>query len=340
MLESIISIIVTYGTKKRLPNLVKELRSLDKINEIKKIIIVANGANYNIEDEILQLQLSIEIEYVINLENKGSSGGFKDGINAALLDENLRYDYILLLDDDVTIDADSISAIQDVESRGFDGVDSDHIWSLYRPNKYPNTFLRNWDYNLHYYQNLFGSVSVERKIFMKKMRNLRKNKNIACLTTSTYAGLLLPTQAVKNYKLFPDQNYYLYVDDLDFSVQMIMNDIKIYQIQKAWLQDEDVSFGSSRKFGAVKDYFQSNESGFRYLYTMRNFSYFIKKNNLVTNRFIFKINKIIYYASIFILFMPKTVSGLKKFSILRQAINKGLNKEMGADSNFFERNRN
>lgn len=322
--------IVTYGEISRLNNLKKSIRQLGNVKEVSNIIVVDNGSQYNVELEIEKLNLPVNINYVLNEKNKGSAGGFYDGIKTAVsCDNEYNYDHIMLLDDDTFVEKDCIENINKVEKTDFPGFKEPHIWALYRQNKYPTTFQKTWDYNINFYINLFGSVSIERKIASKKMKSQRKNQTIACLTTSTYAGLIIPLRTIKKFSIFPDENYYLYVDDLDYSLQFINNGIKIFQIQNAVIKDLDGSFGSQRKYGAVKSYFESDKQGFRYLYTIRNLVYLVNKNKLVSNNIIFHLNMALYYSLVFVIFMPKNPQGFKKFLRLRKIINNGMLNNMG-----------
>lgn len=321
--------IVTYGDQSHFNGIRKSLRALEKISQIKEVVVIQNGSEYDLQNDLFNLNSTLNIKLVVNEINTGSAGGFSQGLR--FFAYNNSVDYILLLDDDTRVVADAFDNIEKFEHK-HDLTDK-HIWSLFRKERYGNeNFEKSWDYNLNYFHNRFISFSIMQFIGEKKMSTIRKNKQLSDLLYAPYAGMLVTKEAIQEVG-FPNEKYYLYVDDIDYSLKIKTNGYKIYQIAGARLEDMSSSWSANTKHSATS-FFEKNMNPGRYLYNARNWVYLIKSNNMVTNTMVYFINKSLYKIIMFLIFMPKTKWGLSRYRKLLKALSDGEIGKLGYDESY------
>lgn len=321
MREKIIALIVTYGNAERFNNLEKGIRELTSNRYISEIVLVDNGTDYQLEEKLEEISQNLKLTIIRHEQNEGSAGGFGSGISYVA--GQTEYSRLLILDDDSFVTETSLENIFDFESVN-DGFENS-VWSLFRQSKYADTFERNWDWNKNYYYNRVFGVSIQQKLFPTSMKKLRPNTDIANPLVAPYAGLLIPKQVVK-MSVAPDLSYYLYMDDLDYTYRLSNLGININQIQTATLDDLEGSWSKESHF--LQSYFASTNNSYRFLYMLRNWIYFVKKNRLVKSRFVFFVNLVLYYVVAFY-YMKKTRSGVKKIKYMTAVILDGLHGKMG-----------
>lgn len=327
MNEYILAAIVTYGEIERFDHLKKGIERLNSVDAISKIIIIDNGSKYDVQTMISQLNIEVPIDFYHNDKNEGSAGGFGQVFEISRREEN--YTRLLILDDDSLLGNEALKSIFDYEKNT--NMKGRYIWSLYRPVKYPDNFKKDWDWNEQYLNNRIVGISIQQQLFGKAQKTNRKHKDMAELLYAPYAGMLISKDIVDS-DFYPDRSYYLYVDDIDYSIQLKKSKINIFQIEEAKIEDLEGSWGT-KKHG-MQSYFGNEGNEFRYLYNVRNWIFMIKNQGYIYSNTIFRVNLILYHI-LALVTMPKNKKGLIKYKRLRIAIKDGLSGNMGYKANYF-----
>lgn len=223
------------------------LNSLQKITYLNyKIIVVDNGS---VNEDYLRLRNYFpNIELVRSESNLGFSGGNNLGIKYAL---KQNPDYILLLNNDTTVNPDFIEKSIDI----FDKYTKVGIVSPI----------------IYYYSNPNKVWSAGGKI--NRLRGSGVNTTCICdpfvseFEVNFVSGccMLIKTEVLNQVGLF-DDNYFLYAEDTDLCIRTINAGYKIFVSQAAKIYHK-VSQSSASKTSALPVY-----------YTTRNRLYFTKKN--------------------------------------------------------------
>lgn len=331
--NNVIATIVTYGTDERFPYLKRVLEELDSSNNIAGIILIDNGATYDLKKRINQRNWSKKIWYIEMSRNTGSAGGFKAGIQK-FLEIDSKYTTLLILDDDNLFDNSNFSLLAKLEKKY--NLNYLHVWGMYRPKKQSNLFEGKNDISLKYLENRVAGFSIKAKLFPSTVQIKKSYSDIATHYMTPWGGTLISRDIIEMVGL-PDEKFYLYEDDLDYSVRLQNNKIKILIPKEGILTDLEDSWNSQSEH-RVQSYFQDNSPKFRYLYSLRNNIYTSKKNKLNKN-ILFKVNIFLYLLLIFTIYMPKSNKGFKNFKRLVGAINSGLRGDMGYNASYFENER-
>ena len=146
-----------------------------------------------------------------------------------------------------------------------------------------------------------------------------------------YGGLLMHKSLVADIG-YPDERFYLYVDDSEYSYRITQNGGTIWLIPECKVVDIDKSQGINYK----KRLFHSqllDQWNFRNYYHLRNRIYFYSRV-AVKNNFVFKLNKALYLAFLQIV---SVLSGkTTEYRKLVNAVDDGLKGNLGkANPNKF-----
>ncbi|MGX6454058.1 glycosyltransferase [Pediococcus acidilactici] len=324
-------VIVTYGSYDRFINLKKTITSVVK-GGAKKIFLVNNGANYNLEKEINNISESKYIQIRTLNKNYGSLIGFKTGIKTALEDKEVNdNDYILILDDDVLLDENMLSNLRDLE-KSKSLLKEKHIWSLYREGR-DQTFEKNYDRSAGFYANSIAAFSVFKS--RKKTRKMRKDKNIATPFFIPWAGTLILKKDFACISI-PNEEYFVYEDDAAFSINVRKSGYEIYRSKKLKLKESSESWFENK--GTAKSgyklYYDDKTNPGRFLYKIRN-NIFLIKHELLTNKVVFCFNIVIFVVAGFFKYgLPEKHKYLKIKELIKAIIN-GLRGDLGKNEKWL-----
>lgn len=324
-------VIVTYGNYNRFINLKKTIKSVAN-GGAKKIFLVNNGANYSLEEEIRNIYENKYIQLKTLNKNYGSLVGFKTGIEMALIDDEVGdNDYILILDDDVLLDKNMLSNLDDLE-KNKSLLEKKHIWSLYREGR-DQTFKKSVDRNVNFYANSIAAFSLFKS--RKKAFTVRKNKNLAIPFFIPWAGTLILKKDLR-YITIPADNFFVYEDDAAFSINIRKSGYEIYRSKKLKLKESSESWfenkGSTES--GYKLYYDNKTNPGRFLYKIRNNTFLIK-HELLTNKFLFYFNIVIFVAAGFIKYGLLEKHGILKLKELIIAIRDGLTGNLGKNEKWL-----
>lgn len=274
-MDEIIAVTVTYGN--RWDYLEKCIESLQKIDLIKKVIVVNNGSTYDINEKIKKyLKVS-----VLNLnDNTGSANGFHEGIKAyqtyASKSRNPLNHWLLLLDDDNYIsDFNEISI-----KRRLKNIEDNNILFANRTSR----------------QDYFKSYKKVRDNCFLGF-NLFKSKPV--IKTNTYellpySGMLIPYEISLEIGL-PNRSYYLYCDDYEYSFRLAKNGIHTSLIGDLKLEDSEDSWNQINENYAIT---LADGNPLKIYYSVRNRVHF-ELENLTTSKFRFTFNGLLFFVYFF-----------------------------------------
>ena len=285
-------VIVTYGNRRLF--LEKVLSFFTAYNSL-QIVIVNNNSEYSVDR--INLVLNNPNVFIINsTENKGSAWGYKTGIQYAYNQENCEM--IWLLDDDNLPEKNSLEILQ---------TKFDQLKLQYTNNNFALMAFRtdrrylsnvvdgepiNWNFpqtdaflGFHLFKLYFFIFKIF-KLFKKDGKN--KILEIPC---APYGGFFFHKDLIK-FIGFPDERFFVYADDFEFTYRIqevggsifLINDARINDLEPTWQDNKE-----KRMFSPNILEVDSNKV---YLST-RNFVFFQKKH-LVKNAFIFNLNRIVY----------------------------------------------
>jgi len=249
-------IIVTYG--KRFVFLEKTINAVIFDKRVKKIILVDNGSlNATEIDSYIKNQQENKIILIRNIDNRGSAGGFKDGLIEA---RKNTCDRVLILDDDSVMENGwsdyFINALQYFP-------DKDHI--VLKANRHDDFFQT----KLPSENEKVFKISILEKIktFLKGVN--KKQTGIFNPVTYmphgaySYSGTFLPFNAIAETEL-PFEPFYLYYDDAEYLFRVKQKGYNAYQLYRPILDEVDMTFSEDslfltsfdKKAGLIKTYFR------------------------------------------------------------------------------------
>lgn len=301
MQKETIIITVTYWNRWHL--LSKVLLSIIKYQKyVKKIIIIDNGSITWSESKKILSKYKDHIIYFRSETNKGAAWWFKKWIEMANDYEN--YNFLYLLDDDNIPERQAITKlIQNYCKKKKKGKDiclfsrkTKAVEHTERENfiNHPNILSFNNNY-------LFFNVIYIFSLFYWKLFTKKTKSSIYEIDYWPYWWMFLDKETVLNIWL-PDESYFLYIDDIEYSNRIKKNKWNLYQVCDSIIFDIDTSFKG--KFLWYILYKKNPNLDFRYYYLLRNLAFYQK--NKTTNKTIYYINKIIFLlivSSIWIIFL-------------------------------------
>lgn len=228
------------------------IECINSLKEIKNftldIFVIENGSD---QDDYLELKNKFpEIKLIRCEENLGFAGGNNLGIKYAMNDNP---DYILLLNNDTTVEPDFIDRLLKVfEKKSKAGIVAPRINYYYEPKKI-------WTEG--------GKISRIRGSGFAYSERYDNGVDTEFRSVTFVSGccMLIKRELIETIGMF-DKNYFLYVEDTDFCKRTLDSGYKIY-----------IAY-SSKIFHKVSSSTNKNLSVLPLYYMTRNRLYFAKKN--------------------------------------------------------------
>ncbi|CAI8349362.1 MAG: Uncharacterised protein [Flavobacterium sp. SCGC AAA160-P02] len=285
---------------------------------VNDIIIVDNNSEKNSKEKIKKfLKDTQKVQVISNKQNVGSAKAYKQGLEKAY---KLNNEYIWLLDDDNKPRARALSLLLDFWNKKPKTVSAllsfrpDRVQfreAVFKEN--PNLVLskKNSFSGFH----LFEKIS---RIYTKEKQNKEKlYGEIAC---APYGGLFFHKSLLKEIG-YPNEKFYLYSDDHEWTYRITKRNKKIYLVLDSIVDDIDTSWAIKDKketiFSKIK-----KAPPFRVYYTIRNRTLF-EKQYLVNNNFIYGLNKLLFTVLLFIY-----SSNTKNFKVFMRAVKNAENNNL------------
>lgn len=308
--RSIDVVIVTYGDRW---HFLKEVitRCYD-FEEVSNIIVVDNNSSYDIKNNIeKEFGQRDDLIIIANNINKGSAGGYNQGIKHVY--ELGSEGQILLLDDDNVPEITMIDEFKNASKR------------LAKNNVILCAYREDWAGDIKGKQiknNSFFQFHIGDKFINKRIDNkdIELNGNLVLKQYTTYGGLLFDKKVIPEVGL-PNVNFFLYVDDTDFTYRMTLKGFEIYCVLSAKVNDIDKSWHKKENIPMFKSFFKVDDTS-RGEINIRNRVYFELKY-LTTSKIVYYGNLSIYLMYVFIMYMPKKIQGIGKFYKIIKQINNG-----------------
>ena len=327
-------IIVTYGNRF---NFLYKVIAACLREKADKILIVDNNSSKESLDEIMGLVASFDEVSVLRLnENTGSSGGYKAGLE--LVFDDSESEYIWLLDDDNIPQEGALGCLKDSWSEVVDTDDFKFFCLLGdRENRAkPQYRSRDRDFMLGR-KNSFLSMhifSLPEKILNRLtgyiFKDTRKiSESFNNVSVASYGGLFFNKEILKLIG-FPNDRYFVYSDDHEWTYRITKNNGKIFIVNECKISDIDYSWDSGKNGFMLLPLIDS-PSSFRVYYSVRNKVNF-QFNSYVDNKIIFYINMSFY---LFILFSYAVIKGrFSRIGLIVEAVSAGLRGNLGKNNRF------
>lgn len=327
--SSICVVTVTYGQRSLL--LKRVIERVFSSSYVKKMIVVDN----NSPDLIAELA-NDQVSVITNTENLGSAGGYKIGIDLAQKQSDC--DFIWLLDDDNLPEIDALEKLVKIYPT-LPGTTEDKALYCLREDRVQHVKIAQGEDPHRYYlvpDNFLGFniFRIFHNQFYKTRDKFKKPgefKAYVKMPYTPYGGLFFHKELINKIGL-PDNHFFLYVDDSEFSYRITQRGGSIWLIPECKVIDIDRSQG----IGYKKKFFHSkllDEWNFRIYYHVRNRLYFYSRV-AIKNNIVFQLNKILYLAflKVISILSGKTAA----YEKLKIAIYDGLNGNLGkANSDKF-----
>ncbi|GGZ00465.1 glycosyltransferase [Shewanella fodinae] len=276
---------LTYGN--RLNYLFISLENV-LVQDFENIYIFANGLEIEVLNSLHKWCEGKRIKILESERNLGSAGGYKRLIK--YIADNDSSDLVLLLDDDNALEPDFVD-----KARGLTFSDN-VLYYFHRPD-------RVLPYKSYYESKpslLLGAVNnfLGRSVFGGTYEDLSYDGD---LLAAPYGGLLLSRSSLES-NILPNDSFYLYADDYDYTFRLVMQkNFKILYTEVSLIHDLERSFHlvekNSKKYSLFQNrYFKANK--LQLYYSVRNQVFFSLKNS--NSKFLFFVNMIVFYP-IFIL---------------------------------------
>ena len=329
MSSNVCVVTVTYGERYRLlAEVVKEVLA----QGVTKIFIVDNNSSEFSRQRLRELRDRNKngISVIQLSENTGPDNGFRLGLQAA--HSCREVDFVWLLDDDNKPEQNALQVLLDFWNRL--EIQEKRNSCLTSLRKAFTTFEKSAATNtpelpvgpLNSYRGFhvleFGK-RLSQKIFQKEHATA-SNKAYGELLVAPYGGMFFHKKLLSAIG-YPDDRFFMYCGDYDFSNRIVKQGGKIFLILNSLIEDLDKSW-HTRKAGP--DFFKlaGSDADFRLYYDVRNRVYFELRER-VNHRIIYVLNMLIY--STLFLFSAVILQGFGKIPIYLEAIIDGMRGKLG-----------
>lgn len=306
MARTVSVLTVTYGDREKYVS--KLVSAIDKMANVRDVIIVWNG---NFPKHKQQFDAE-NIHNIYFSSNMGSARAFSEGLK--FFADKLTSDYVWMLDDDNLPDDSALPILL----KDYEQSPDDLVFTSFRKDRVE---LKKRGYQ-RYQPNSFFEFSLSKKLGLKQKgpKSVSPNSSLIQCETVPYGGLLLPRTVLKKIG-YPNKHLYLYSDDNEFTYRMTKLGLHMLTDTRSLITDMEQSWYRKNPVPMFKTVFTTTKL-FNACYTIRNRVYF-EKNNIVTNSFFYLVNIVAYLIYVFVFYMPKNKSGLKRMRMIVRLIREG-----------------
>jgi GT2 family glycosyltransferase len=325
-------VIVTYGDRFNL--LSQVINALWK-ERIDKILIIDNGSSVNTRAGIKKHFPEL-IVYRFE-ENKGTAIAFKTGIEKAL---ETACEFIWLMDDDTLPEPDSLNRLKDFWNR-FSKIEKEKSTALCsyrkdRPNFTKSISTTNPEEILPLKNNFAGFhikdffIKIRERIISNKIEAIESLPASVKINAASYGVLFFHIYLIEKIGL-PEESYFLYVDDFDFTYRITNTGGEILMVTSSIIHDLESSFYlPAKKKLLYHSAFDSAKDSSAY-YALRNTVYFSKKY-LIDNRISYFLNRVLFI--IFISVIAVLRGKIHRLKIMRKAMSDGEKGRLGPNKDY------
>ncbi|MFH0801959.1 MAG: glycosyltransferase family 2 protein [bacterium] len=241
----VLIVIVNWNRREALEQLLADLRELNYSNN--RVVVIDNASTDGSAESVAAHFSSVRL--VRNSENLGGSGGFNTGMRLALEEGNCSY--VWLLDNDVRVEREALSALVDVmEKDPAVGLAGSGILDAANPDIFVEVGARvNWG----------ASTSLP-------LLKGESGQEVHEVTSADYVAAcsaLVRMEALRQVGLM-DEGYFLLWDDIDFGLRFRKAGWKVAGVPASRVRHADFSL--------------KRESPLRRYYSTRNALYFFARH--------------------------------------------------------------
>lgn len=325
--HTICILITTYGDRWLL--LEQVLRRANTFKQVSNIVVVDNASTYyNVAVKAKEIK-GDKIIVLTSTENLGSAGGYKKAIEYAV--NSTRADLFILLDDDNLPQENVIDNLLKQWNSLTEPNDKKALF-CFRDDRRSHVLIAKGEDPYRFYllpDNFLGfhffniALNKWRKMRDKRFANMPL-KERAIMPYVPYGGLVIHRDMIAAIG-YPDERFYLYVDDSEFTYRITQRGGHIWMIPACKIIDIDKSQGINYQKRLFHDQLL-DEWSFRTYYHIRNRMYFYSRVT-IRNKFMFTFNKLLYLAWLWVIsILSNKTAEYKKLKI---AINDGLTGKLG-----------
>lgn len=325
-------VIVTYGDRFHL--LSQVINALLK-EGIEKIVVIDNGSSATTQAGIKKYTPGLLIHRFE--ENKGTAIAFKTGIIKAL---ETGCEFTWLLDDDTVPETGSLNKLK-IFWDNLSKTEKEKNTALCsfrkdRPN-FTKAIAGNDPGEILPQKNNFAGFHIKNllaKVHERFNSNQRKTtgpiNSPASISAATYGGLFFHKDLIEKVGL-PDESYFLYVDDFDFTYGITKAGGEIWVVTNSQIHDLESSFYLPEKKKILYHSALDSPKDSSSYYALRNTIYFSKKY-LRKNKTIYFLNKALFLCFITIIALLRGKS--RRLKIIMAAIKDGENGRLGSNQDY------
>jgi len=323
------AVIVTYGDRF---HLLKQVMDACYSEGVNKIIVIDNASEKNSKEQLKGYEQKESRLKVIYLdENTGSAGGFKRGLEEAY---KLDSEFIWIFDDDNIARKGALKALLNCWKEQKLLKDKDMLISLRKDRKqyYKSIKQKNPEILIGKKNSFmtFDLISYIKNKISKNKISKKYNRNYGEVYQAPYGGMFLHRELIDKIG-YPNEKFFVYTDDTEYSYRVITNNGKIYAVLDSLLEDIDTSWHDVKfKKGLFNSPILDTPSNFRVYYTFRNRVYF-ELNNRVNNKYIYFFNMFVFISRLLISVLFRF--RFKRLKLVITAIKDGLNGNLGETFN-------
>ena len=327
-------VIVTYGDRFHLLSQVIEGLRREGVDQL---VIIDNGSSSQDQLEAYYRNAAHGMITYRFEKNTGTAKAFKTGIEQAI---ETGCEFIWLMDDDTLAQPGALAHLKKNWNDLYKKGNEIRLALCSFRNDRPN-FVMAAQYNdpsaLLPLQNNFAGFHV-RSFFSKlserlltgRKRTANQANDLVPIDAASYGGLFFHKDLIGKIGL-PDESYFLYADDFEFSLRIKKNGGKILLVTKSILHDLENSFYlPSKKKALYHSAFDSPKDSSVY-YATRNTIYF-SKTNLLTSKSVYLLNKISFLTLITVLGFLR--GNFHRLKVIRMAIKDGEKGRLGSNPEF------
>ena len=322
---TVTAVIVTYG--ERWDCLTKLLANLCSNPTISDVLVVDNNSKYDLVGNCSEQNYS-KVKVIRLPSNAGSAGGFAAGIKAAC---GVASDYIMLFDDDTLPIGDAI----DIMLARLIDINSSTGTMV-------NAVIPNRDSQLVFLRNkiarkgrwLDNESIVGLNIFTFMQRHLAAGNHADTVTVESntaeyglaaYGGLLFHKNMCDVIG-YPDSEYILYYDDIDYTNRILINNGRVWICADAFMADIVENYSCNMMNRPFVGFIMADNDSKVY-YQLRNQIYF-EFRFMSRKKVAFLINAVVF--SLLAAIISVTLLRFNRLKVIVTAIRHGLTGKRGA----------
>lgn len=283
---------------------------IERLHElaVNQVFVVNNGT----AELVIESDYKTNIEIINTKKNLGSAGGFKTGILEAYRSEN---EYIWLLDDDNLPSKSSLDYLKENWNiLALQHAENKLMLVSYRPTlmKHVYPFKSDGVVNIGLMKDSYLGFNINKmwRIIITRLtgksniaRNLLKSGRSIPIGAGYYGGLFFSKKCISQ-EILPNEEFFIYWDDIDFTTRFCKSGGSIYMIMNSIVHElDDVQQSFTKDFSSYHPSLdlKPNYKAFHYTRNVR----LLELRRGVESPLLFAMNKIVIVSVLFVIAFMK-----------------------------------